>query len=136
MSAVSPKFVEAAIGGGADADLLSGDVRVIAVDATYVYDEAHEFLASVLVADRVAVSDPLTGKTVTNGVFDADDASFAAVPVGADVTQFLIVVMTGVDATSRIAVHLDDASLGLPFTPTGAGQLVVWDNGPNKIAVF
>lgn len=137
MSAVSPKFVEAAIGGAADADLMTGDLRLLAVTGAYVYDAAHEFLASIPVAARAATSDPLTGKSVTNGILDAADASFAAVPASATpVTQFVLVVMTGADATSRIVAQFDDAALGLPFTPTGAGQVVVWDNGPNKIAAF
>ena len=137
MSAIAPKFIEAAIGGGADADLMSGDVRVVAVEGTYVWAEDHEFLSSVPVADRAAVSDPLTNKSVTDGIFDADPGVFAVIPAAPEaVTQYLIVVMTGVDATSRIVMQLDDASLGLPFVPTGAGQLVEWDDGPNKIGLF
>ena len=39
---------------------------------------------------------------------------------------------TGVESTSRLIAYID-TGVGMPFTPSGADYLVVWDDGANKI---
>jgi len=89
-----------------------------------------QFLSSV--ATRAADSGNLTGKTVANGVADADDVTFTAVAAGAAIQYVLIWKDTGVAATSPLIALIDTAT-GLPVTPSGGDITVAWDSGANKI---
>ncbi len=126
-ASVYPKYVQAAISGGADTNLLGGAVKVVLVNiASYTYASTHEFLSSVPVAARVATSASLTTKTAVDGTFDADNALFTAV-TGATVAAMILVVSTGVDATSRLVVYDDSPGLGFPYTPSGADVELLFD---------
>lgn len=89
-----------------------------------------QFLSSV--PTRVADSSNLTGKSVTNGVADADDFTFTAVGAGAAAQYIVIWKDTGVAATSPLIALIDTAT-GLPVTPNGGDITIQWDGGANKI---
>lgn len=120
-------FLEGAIDWDTD------DIRVILIDAAdYTVDAAnHDNLDDVAGAARVAVSGALTGKTVTNGVADADDVTFTSVS-GDPVEAIVIYKHTGTESTSRLIAYLDSGT-GLPVTPNGGNITIQWDNGANKI---
>lgn len=108
-------------------------IKVILIDtADYTVNLAvHDNLDDVPAAARVATSGALTGKTVTDGVADANDVTFTAVT--GDPSEALIVYKdTGTESTSRLIAYIDTAT-GLPVTPNGGDISVVWDNGANKI---
>lgn len=120
-----PKYLERALGAGLDLTAL--DVKVVAVDlGAYTYNAAHEFLSDIPVGARIATSPNLTSKTVTNGVFDAADVTFAGFS-GASVEALVVFQDTGSAATSRLIAFFDTGVTGLPLTPTGAAQTVVWN---------
>lgn len=120
-----PKYLERALGAGLDLTAL--DVKVVAVDlGAYTYNAAHEFLSDIPVGARIATSPNLTSKTVTNGVFDAADVTFAGFS-GASVEALVVFQDTGSAATSRLIAFFDTGVAGLPLTPTGAAQTVVWN---------
>jgi hypothetical protein len=133
-NAIYPKYKEQAMGAGLN--LTSLDVKVVLVDlADYTYSAAHEFLSDVPAAARVATSPNLASKTVTSGVFDAADVTFATVT--GDVSEALIIYQdTGVAATSRLIIFLDTGIVNIPITPAGVDIPIVWDNGANKIFVL
>jgi hypothetical protein len=108
---------------------LTDTIHIVALDATYTYNAAHEFHDDLtgLVGSAVA----LGTKTSTLGVADAADATFVAIS-GAQVTQLVILKWTGVSGTSALIAHLDSAT-GLPFTPSGADETVAFDGGASKI---
>lgn len=111
----------------------TNDIKAILVDsADYVLDLAnHDNLDDIAGAAIVATSGNLAGKTVTNGVCDANDVTFAAV-VG-DVCEYVIIYKdSGAAATSRLICCIDTAT-GIPVTPNGGNITVTWDNGANKI---
>jgi ApbE superfamily uncharacterized protein (UPF0280 family) len=118
-------FLEGAVDWDTD------DIRCLLVDTgTYTVDLAnHDNLDDV--TGVVATSGSLTGKTVTNGVADADDVTFTAV-TGATVEALVIYKHTGTAATSRLIAYLDTGT-GLPVTPNGGNITVQWDNGANRI---
>lgn len=118
-NAIYPTYKEAAIGGGANTDLATGNVKAILVDlADYTYSAAHEFLSDVPVAARVATSANLGTKSVTGGTFDSGDLTWSAVT--GDVSEAIILyVDTGVEGTSRLILFLDTSQTGLPVTPNG-----------------
>lgn len=91
----------------------------------------HEFLSDIPALARVAISPALTGKSITNGVADADDVTFPLV-TGPQSEAIVLFKDTGVEATSRLIYYLDSAG-GLPITPGGSDISVVWSNGASKI---
>ena len=130
-NAIYDKYKERAMGVGLDLTAL--DVKVVLVDlADYTFSQAHEFLSDVPAAARVATSANLSGKSVTNGVFDAADTVFTA--VSGDQSEALILYQdTAVAGTSRLITFLDTGIVNIPITPAGVDIPVQWDNGANKI---
>jgi len=130
-NALYDKFKEDALGAGND--LTGVNVKVILVDlADYSFSAAHEDLADVPAAARVATSANLTTKSVTGGVFDADDITFSAV-TGDQSEALILYIDTGVESTSRLIAFLDSGITGMPVTPNGGDITVTWDAGANKI---
>lgn len=131
-----PKGKEHLLNG--DIDLLVDTVKVCLVDTgVYTYNAADEYLSSIdsigsPPADaRVGTDQTLTGKSTTNGVFDAGDPTFPAVS-GATVENLVIYVEVGSPPTQYLLARIDTAT-GLPATPSGGDIVVNWDNGANKI---
>jgi hypothetical protein len=113
-------------------DLDTNDIRAILVDgADYTPNlVTHETLANIPAAGRVAVSGALAGKTVTDGVFDANDITISAV-TGDQFEYMVLYQHTG--AESALLIALIDTATGLPCTPNGGDITIAWDNGANKI---
>lgn len=125
-----PKYKEAALGG--DVALDSANIRIILIDtANYTYSTAHDFLDDVGGSARVATSGNLANKTITNGIFDADDITLTAVS-GATVEAVIIYEHTGTEGTSHLIAYIDTGT-GLPFTPNGGDVQVVWSSSGTKI---
>lgn len=101
----------------------------------------HQFVSDVTGAGGtlVATSAALSSKTKTDGVADAADVTFTAVPSGTAIAHVLIfqssAVTGGADvaATSQRVIGLIDTATGLPVTPNGTDINVVWDAGANRI---
>jgi hypothetical protein len=106
---------------------LDEDIRIVLIDsALYTPAPSDEFLADIPVGARVAMSSSdLTGKTLVNGVADADDYIFAGLS-GASIEYVWLVRYDGSDATSRLAVFWDTVT-GLPLTPTGIDVVATWN---------
>jgi hypothetical protein len=111
-SAIFPKAKEQLLQAGIN--LSSADIRCMLVRSTYTYDAADEFLADLGAVDN-GRSAALSGKTFTNGAFDATDTSITATAANAS-NALVVFVHTGSDASARVIAYLDDA-VGLPFTP-------------------
>jgi hypothetical protein len=113
-------------------DLDSNDIRAILVDgADYTPNLAtHETLANIPAAGRVAVSGALAGKTVTDGVFDANDIVIAAV-TGDQFEYIVLYQHTGTE--SALLLLLIDTATGLPCTPNGSDITIQWASGADKI---
>jgi hypothetical protein len=114
-------------------DLDTDDIRVILVDgADYTPNLAnHDNLDDIPAGARVAVSGALQNKSVTDGVFDADDIVIAS--VSGDQFEYLVLYQhTGVESTSRLILLIDSAT-GLPCTPNGSDITVQWASGADKI---
>jgi hypothetical protein len=99
--------------------LNSADVRCLLIDKdVYTFNAAHEFLSSVPVGARVAMTASLTGKTFTNGIFKTANTLFPSA-AGAVSEAYIVYIHTGTDSTSRIIQFIDTAT-GLAITPNGA----------------
>lgn len=92
----------------------------------------HDFRADIA-NNAVIASIALTTKTVTDGVFDAADATFPTVSASANTIEAIVIWQdTGTQANSALLAYIDSAT-GLPVTPNGGDITVVWDSGANKI---
>jgi len=114
-------------------DLDSDTVKVVFVDgADYTPNLAtHQFLSDIPSAARVATSGALQNKTVTDGVFDADDITITA--VAGDQFEYVVLYKdTGAEGTSRLILLIDTAT-GLPCTPNGSDITIQWSSGADKI---
>lgn len=117
-NAVYPKYKEAAMGGGANVDLLTGTVKAALVDTgVYTYAGTHEFLSDL--SGRIGTDQTLGTKSVTNGAFDSDNPTWTAVAGGTTVEAIVLYVDTGVAGTSRLIAYIDTGQTGLPFTTNG-----------------
>ncbi|KQO38084.1 hypothetical protein ASF19_20125 [Acidovorax sp. Leaf84] len=111
-------------------NFLTDTIKVRMLPASYVYDPAHEFLSQV--SAGVGVDQTLAGKSVTGGVFDANDASFGAVAAGSSMGSVLIYKEGGSAATSPLLILFDDV-VGLPYATNGAPYTQRWSDGATKI---
>lgn len=118
---------------GADIDLAVDDIKAVLIDtALYTVDAAtDEFLSAIAAGARIATSGNLANKTITDGVFDADDIQLNAVS-GAESEAIVIYKDTGVAGSSPLIAYIDTAT-GLPITPNGGDIVVQWSNGVSKI---
>lgn len=114
--------------------LLTDNLKVVLTDSDYTYSAAHEDLADVAAAGRVATSGNLSTKTLADGVFDADDITFASVAAGDTVTGFVLYLDTGTESTSTLIAFWDTDTGGAISIPTNGGDInLTWDSGANKI---
>ena len=102
------------------------------VKNTYAQNLAtDEFLSSVTKVTG-STDQTLANTTITDGVFDADDITFSAVPSGETAEAVVIAQWTGVESTSPLLFYIDDIT-GFPVTTTGGNIPVQWNNGAYKI---
>src|SRR4051794_3588168 len=98
---------------------LNDTIKVVLCTSAYTPNAAtDQYLSDVPGGARVATSGALTGKTVTNGVADADDVTFSAVAAGSSVTQAVVYKDTGTAASSPLVALIDSAS-GFPLATSG-----------------
>jgi hypothetical protein len=114
-------------------DLDTDTIKAVFVDgADYTPNlSTHQFLSDIPSAARVAISGVLQNKSVTDGVFDADDITVST--VSGDQFEYLVLFKdTGVEGTSRLILLIDTAT-GLPCTPNGSDITIQWSGGAEKI---
>jgi hypothetical protein len=124
-----PKYKEALLSGGVN--LVAGAVKVQLVDTgAYTYSAAHQFLSSVPSGSRIGSPGTLANKTVSGGVFDADDTVLASVPAGSgtgSASEALVLYRdSGTESTSELIALLDSAT-GLPLTTNGGNVSITWN---------
>lgn len=119
-SALYPSFKQLLLGG--DVDLTAATVRALLVDTgTYTFSSAHDFRDDVtgVVGNPSAA---LANKTITSGVFDADNTSVTSV-TGNSIEAVILYVDNGSAATDSLICFLD----GLNLTPNGNNVNINWN---------
>ena len=128
-NALYPKAKESFING--HINMSANTITIALVDTgVYTFSTSHQFRSDVS-NSAVISSTSLSNKTVTSGVFDADDATFTSV-TGANCEALLLFQDTGVQSTSRLIAYVDSAT-GLPILPNGGDITVVFSSGASKI---
>ena len=125
---------------GAEIDW-DGAVIKVALVRGYSFSDSHRFVSDVVNAGGtlVATSGALTSKTISGGVADAADVTFAAVPTGAAIPAIIVfqasAVTGGADVatTAQRLIAFIDTATGLPVVPNGQAINLAFDNGANRI---
>ena len=122
------EFKQAWLEGGANIALTSGvDATLIdhADDTPNPAAAGDDFFDDISAPSRVA-DVALTGESVTNNVFDADDAVWTSV-TGDQAESIILRKNTGTESTSRLIIFLDSTTMtGLPVTPGGGNITAAW----------
>lgn len=128
-NAIYPKFKEKML--KAQVDLSTRVIKAVLVKNTYApVFSTNEFLSDIQ-AHVTNTPQQLSGVTVTNGVFDANDVTFPA--VAADTHKAIVLYIdTGVPATSPLMMYFDDIP-GFPFTGNGADAEIRWSSSDTRI---
>lgn len=128
MSAVYPLAKAALLKGDVDLD---GTVKIVAVDATYVYSAAHDFLNDVVGGSRLGTAQTLTSKTFTGGQFAADPVTYTGVAVAEEVAGFVGYIDAGDEATSTLVWFCDTRAdqTAIAYTGDGAAISITWPYG-------
>ena len=128
-NALYPKAKEAFLNG--TINMSANTITLALIDTgVYTYSTSHQYRSDV--ANSAVISTAtLTTKTITNGVFDADDATFTSV-TGANCEALILFADTGVQGTSRLVAYIDSAT-GLPILPNGGDITVAFSAGANRI---
>ena len=105
-------------------------IKAILVTDGYTYSTAHEFLSDL--GTTVGTAQTLASKTVADGVFDADDITFATLAPGSNLKAVVLYKDTGVAGTSSLIDYIDTV-IGLPMATNGGDVQIQWDNGAYKI---
>jgi len=137
-NAVFPKAKEGFLEGTIDLDTA---VIKVALVRGYTYGSSHNTVSNVTGAGGTlhATSGALTGKSVTNGVFDADDVTFTTPASNSNDHSILVYQASApaggadVDASSQRLIAWIDTGTGIPIKPAGGDISVVWDNGASRI---
>ena len=128
-NALYPKAKEAFLNGSIN--MVSNTITIALVDTgVYTYSSSHQYRNEVS-NSAVISSATLSNKTITNGVFDADDATFSSV-TGANCEALLIFQDTGIQSTSRLIAYIDSAT-GLPILPNGGDISVAFSSRSSRI---
>lgn len=115
-----------------DIDWINDDIIIVLCSTTYTPDIGNDqYYSDIPAGARVAVSSPLSSKTVANGVADAADVTFPTVS-GDQINYIVFVKDTGVEATSTLIALFDNAT-NLPYTPNGNNIELRFDNGMSRI---
>lgn len=123
-----PKGAEKVLNGAID--FSTDTIAVGLVSNAYTFSVNHEFLSSL--GSLVGTPQVLAGKTITDGVLDADDAQFGALAPGSTVKALAIFKDTGNPSTSPLLCYLDEVT-GFPFATNGGEVAIPWSDGPAKI---
>jgi len=113
--------------------LMTSTVKAQLVDlANYTYSASHQFLSDIPVGARVGAAVTLSGKSVTNGIFDAADPTWSGLSGAPSIEAVAYYIDTGVEGTSRL-IYILDTGTGLPIAAGATGGTLTHDNGANKI---
>jgi len=143
MSNIYDKAREGLIAGEIVWKATGGSVIKASLVRGYTFSVSHKFVSEVIGAGGTLVAtETLNSLTNTNGVMDAADAVFEAVPEGAAIPHLIIYQASAVTGGSdvpasqqRLIAFLDRGS-GLPAVPNGQDLTVTWSPGADRIARF
>jgi hypothetical protein len=128
-NALYPKAKEAFLNGSIN--MIANTITIALIDTgVYTYSTSHQYRSDISNSAVISTT-TLTNKTITGGVFDADDALFSSV-TGANAEALIIFSDSSVQGTSRLIAYIDSAT-GLPILPNGGDITVAFSSGSSRI---
>jgi len=116
----------------AQVNFMADNIRVALVNTSYsVALSGHANLTDIA-PFVVGSAQLLVNKSVTNGVFDADDVTYSALAAGLNLRAAVIYRDTGTPGTSTLLAYIDQIT-GFPLATNGGDVTIQWDNGPFRI---
>lgn len=98
----------------------SGVYRAVLMPEAYVPSFAHEFLSDIFEGSRIAVSDPITSRTATDGLAMSASIRFGVLVDTRKAAKMIIFKDSGIEATSDLVCFLDTENLqGAPLDLVG-----------------
>lgn len=113
-------------------NISSDTIKVALLTSAYSPNLSTDEFHSTISAYIVGTPQTLASKTITLGVVDAADITYAAVTAGSTVSRLAIYKDTGLSASSPLLALIDTIT-GFPLATNGGDIQVVWDSGANKI---
>lgn len=113
-------------------NLSSDTIKVALVSSAYSPNLSTDEFHSTISASILGTPQTLASKSITLGVFDAADITFAAVAGGSTASRLVIYKDTGLSASSPLLAVIDTIT-GFPLATNGGDVQVAWDSGANKI---
>lgn len=126
-NAVYTKFKEGLLDGLFD--LNTNTIKATLVDGYTPNLATHNALDDVTGAGGtiVGTAQTLTGKTITDGVFDADPATWTAVTAGSTPDHIVVYQDGGSDAARYLIACIDTTTgVTLPVTTNGGDITITW----------
>lgn len=101
-------------------DWTAGTIRAVMLPPGVVIDYTEEYLQDIPAGSRIAISADIEERAVNGGWFAGNPVSFGVVLDTRLVSQVVLFLDTGNEATSLLIAHLgDDGIIGDPFAPMG-----------------
>lgn len=126
---VYAKFKENLLAGNVNFSLSAAVVKVWACN-TLTYDSTDVYISNTNISASSGVfkSTALTGKTFTNGTFDAADKTLTAVAASASstITALVVYISNGGSASNPVVAFIDTGT-GVPVTPNGGDIIIQWN---------
>jgi hypothetical protein len=107
-------------------------IKVALVNNAYPQDLALDEWYTTLSTYVLNTPQTLTNKSITNGIFDADDVTFSAVAAGSTCEGVVIYKDTGTPGSSALLAYIDTIT-GFPLATNGGDITIQWDNGAFRI---
>lgn len=118
-------------------NLLSNTIKVLLLNNSYSPNpNTDQFVSSLPPSSIEARSSSLLNKSITGGVFDADDIEISDYS-GNSFSSLALYIDSGNDTTSRLIAYIDTSN-GLPFSSVNVNVpvTIAWNNEANKIIAF
>ncbi len=113
-------------------NLPSDTIKAALVSTSYTPNLATDEWYSTISANVLGTPQTLGTKSVTLGVFDAADPTFAAVTAGSTAKALVIYKDTGVAGTSPLLAYIDTIT-GFPLATNGGDIQITIDSGAYKL---
>lgn len=113
-------------------NLLTDTIKAALVSSAYAQNLSTDEFFSTISAHVLDTPVTLAGKSVTLGVFDANDLLFSAVAAGDTAKAVVLYKDTGLAGSSPLLTFLDVIT-GFPFATNGGDVTITFDNGASKI---
>lgn len=113
-------------------DFVTDTIKVSLIKNTYPQNIATDEFYADISAYVLSTNQTLTAKSVSGGVLDGGDVTWAAVTAGDTCEAVVIWKDTGNPATSPL-LHYIDTIGGFPLATNGGDITVAWNDGAYKI---